>query len=107
MADYNVVEEDEEEDPKKARAAAAAAAAAGEGAPGGGGKGGKGGRGGGGGGGLDDAEKKLHSKLSREVQQMQGFFDKKGWGTEAFKKERKEDNLDAVAATPARKRLRI
>lgn len=103
MADYNVVEEDEEEDPKKARAAAAAAAAAG-GAGGGAAGGGKGGKGGRGGGGLDDAEKKLHSKLSREVQQMKGLFNEKGWGTEAFKK---EDKLDAVAATPARKRLRI
>lgn len=98
MADYGVVE-DEEEDPKKAKAAAAAAAAAG------GAAGGKGGRGGGSGSGMDDMERKLNHKLSREVQQMQGIFKDKGWGSDAAFK--KEDKLDAVAATPARKRLRI
>jgi hypothetical protein len=62
--------------------------------------------GGGGGGGLDDAEKKMNSKLSREVQQMQAIFEKEEWGhKEAFRK--KKDKLDEVAATPARKRLRI
>jgi hypothetical protein len=105
MADYGVVDDDEEDDPKKAKAAAAAAAAA-EKEKGGGGKGGRGGgREGGAGGGLDDMEKKLHHKLSREVHQMQGIFKDKGWGNDAAFK--KEDKLDAVAATPARKRLRI
>jgi hypothetical protein len=98
-------EDEEELDPKKAKAAAAAAAAA---EKGGGVKGGKGGAGGpaaAGGGGLDDMEKKLHHKLSREVHQMQGIFKDKGWGNDAAFK--KEDRLDSVAATPARKRLRI
>jgi hypothetical protein len=97
-------EDEEELDPKAAKAAAAAAAAA---ERGGGGKGGKGGpaAAGGAGGGLDDAEKKLHHKLSREVHQMQGLFKDKGWGNDAAFK--KEDKLDSVAATPARKRLRI
>lgn len=103
MADYGVVDDDEELDPKKAKAAAAAAAAAEKG----GGKGGRGGPGAaaGAGGGLDDMEKKLNHKLSREVHQMQGIFKDKGWGNDAAFK--KEDRLDAVAATPARKRLRI
>lgn len=102
MADYGVVEDDEEEDPKKAKAAAAAAAAGGAGGTGAE-RGGRGGRGGGGG--MDDMEKKLNHKLSREVHQMQGIFKDKGWGNDAAFK--KEDRLDAVAATPARKRLRI
>jgi peptide methionine sulfoxide reductase MsrB len=54
---------------------------------------------------MDDMEKKLQGKLSREVQQMKGIFKDKGWGSElAFKK---EDKFDAVAATPARKRIRL
>lgn len=103
MADYGEGD-DEELDPKKAKAEAAAAAAA---ERGGGGKGGgKGGGGAGGAGGsMDDMERKLKHKLSREVQQMQGIFKDKGWGNDAAFK--KEDKLDAVAATPARKRLRI
>jgi hypothetical protein len=114
MADYGTGEEDEEElDPKAAkRAAAAEAAAAAKG--GGGGKGGKGGGAAGGGGGMDDAERKLHQKLSKEVQQMQGIFKEKGWGSEAaFDKKggrggRQAPSEDpAIAATPARKRLRI
>jgi len=104
MADYGVVEDDEGEDPKKAKAAAAAAAAGGGGGGAGAERGGKGGRGGGAGG-MDDMEKKLKHKLSREVHQMQGIFKDKGWGNDAAFK--KEDRLDAVAVTPARKRLRI
>jgi hypothetical protein len=114
MAEYGG-EDDEELDPKKAKAAAAAEAAAaagaagGEGGRGGGERGGKGGRGGGepggAGGGMDDMDRKLKQKISREVQQMQGIFKDKGWGNDnAFKK---EDRLDAVAATPQRKRLRL
>jgi hypothetical protein len=54
---------------------------------------------------MDDMERKLKQKISREVQQMQGIFKDKGWGNDnAFKK---EDRLDAVAATPQRKRLRL
>lgn len=102
MADYGEVD-DEELDPKKAKAAEAAAAAAERGK---GGRGGKdGGAGGPAGGGMDDMDRKLKQKLSREVQQMQGIFKDKGWGNDAAFK--KEDRLDAVAATPARKRLRI
>ncbi|KAF8058133.1 SMU2 [Scenedesmus sp. PABB004] len=56
-------------------------------------------------GGMDDAERKLNQKLSREVHQMQGIFKEKGWGSEAAF--RKPDKLDAVTATPARKRLRL
>lgn len=106
MADYGVVDDDDD-DPKKAKAAAAAAAAAGGegGAAAAGGAGGKGKRGGAAGGAELDPEKKLHHKLSREVQQMQGIFKDKGWGNDAAFK--KEDKLDSVAATPARKRLRI
>lgn len=103
MADYGEGDDDEELDPKKAKAEAAAAAAAERG--GGGGKGKGAGGGGGAGGGMDDMERKLKHKLSREVQQMQGIFKDKGWGNDAAFK--KEDKLDAVAATPARKRLRI
>jgi hypothetical protein len=60
---------------------------------------------GGGGGGIDESERKLSQKLNKQVQQMQGVFKEKGWGNEgAF---RKEDKFDAVAATPARKRIRL
>jgi hypothetical protein len=60
---------------------------------------------GGGGGGIDDSERKLSQKLNKQVQQMQGVFKEKGWGNEAAF--RKEEKFDAVAATPARKRIRL
>jgi hypothetical protein len=62
-------------------------------------------QGGGGGGGIDESERKLNQKLHKQVQQMQGVFKEKGWGNEAAF--RKEDKFDAVAATPARKRIRL
>ena len=93
MTDYSLVEDDEL--PAETKAGAKAAAATGA----------KGAAGKGGGGGTDDAERKMKGKLHREVQQMQGIFKEKGWGSEAAF--RKPERLDAVAATPSRKRLRI
>jgi len=51
---------------------------------------------------MDDMEKKLQGKLSREVQQMKGIFKDKGWGSEtAFKKEDKFDSASGNASTEA------
>lgn len=93
MTDYNLVDDDEL--PPETKAGAKGGAAAASGGKGGGAKGG----------GADDAERKMKGKLHREVQQMQGIFQEKGWGSEAAF--RKPERLDAVAATPSRKRLRI
>jgi hypothetical protein len=98
MTDYGGDDDDEPE-----RKGKGADAADGEGATGKGS--GRAGRAGGGGGGMDDAERKLSAKLNREVHQIQGIFAEKGWGSEAAFK--KPDKLDAVAATPARKRIRL
>lgn len=108
MLEMGVAEDDDEKQKgvKPGEAApdgAGAVAAAGRGGGRGGGRG-RGGRGGGGGGGTDDVERKMNQKLGRDLNQLQGVFKDKGWGQEAFKK---PDRLDAVAATPARKRIRL
>jgi hypothetical protein len=104
--------EDDDEPLAKGKGAAAAGAEGGaEGAEGGAAAGGLSRRErrkalqGGGGGGVDESERKMSQKLNKQVQQMQGVFKEKGWGNEAAF--RKEDKFDAVAATPARKRIRL